>query len=223
MDYRISPSLMCMDIWNLKEQIGFLNKKAFMYHVDIFDGVYVKNICLSPGFIKMLSSKTDVPIDAHLCITRPSDFIEEVAAAGAAYISIHADVILKDAFRYIELVKRSGCKLGVVLNPSIPLSFISPYIRHIDKLTIMTIEPGFAGQNLIPETLEKIKQAKMMKQESGYPYLLEVDGQCNQKNFKTFADAGIEVFIVGTSGLFGLNENIENAWEIMQDYMLAAK
>lgn len=210
-----NPSLMCMDLLEIKSQTAILNKRCDMYHVDIMDGHFVKNITLSPDFVKAFSKIALKPIDCHLMVTDPDDYIEPLAKAGAVYICPHAETINSQAFRIINKIKSYGCKVGIVLNPATPISYIKHYIHLIDKLTIMSVDPGFAGQPFIREMLDKIKEAKKLKEENGYKYLIEVDGSCNEKTFKDLSEAGTEVFIVGSSGLFNLDENLENAWDKM--------
>lgn len=212
---KFSPSLMCMDLLQIKEQIKVLNKRADFYHVDIMDGHFVKNITLSPDFVKAINPVCELPLDCHLMVTNPDDYIEALAEAGAGYICPHAETINADAFRIIRKIKEYGCKVGIVLNPATPLSYIQHYIHLLDKITIMSVDPGFAGQPFIREMLKKIKEAKQLKEENGYHYLIEVDGSCNQNTFKELAEAGVEVFIVGSSGLFNLDDNLERAWEKM--------
>jgi D-allulose-6-phosphate 3-epimerase len=215
MNYKFSPSLMCMNLVELKNQINVLNKRADFYHVDIMDGHYVKNLTLSPYFIEQIRPITKLPIDAHLMVDEPSNFIDIIAKSGADYISPHAETINKDAFRTINRIRESGCKVGIVINPATPLQEIKHYIHHLDKITFMSVDPGFAGQPFIPEVLDKIREAKKLKEEYGYQYLIEVDGSCNTKTFKVLAEAGTEVFIVGSSGLFSLDTNLEKAWDFM--------
>ena len=214
-----SPSLMCMDLLNIKEQIEIINERADFYHVDIMDGHFVKNITLSPDFAKAISPVTKLPLDCHLMVTDPDDYIDSLAAAGAAYICPHAETINSDAFRIINRIKNAGCKVGVVLNPATPLSYIKHYIHLLDKITIMTVDPGFAGQPFIREMLDKIREAKALKEENGYKYLIEVDGSCNERTFKDLYEAGTEVFIVGSSGLFNLDKDLKVAWDKMIENM----
>ncbi|NLZ34747.1 MAG: ribulose-phosphate 3-epimerase [Clostridiales bacterium] len=222
MKVMFSPSLMCMDLLNIKEQIEILNERADFYHVDIMDGHFVKNITLSPDFVKAVSPVCKAPLDCHLMVTDPDNYIESLAAAGAAYICPHAETINSDAFRVINKIKSVGCKVGVVLNPATPLSYIQHYIHLLDKITIMTVDPGFAGQPFIREMLDKIKEAKTLKEEKGYNYLIEVDGSCNEKTFKELYEAGAEVFIVGSSGLFNLDKDLRVAWDKMISNMQKA-
>lgn len=160
MKHLFSPSLMCMDLTKFNEQITILNSRADMYHVDIMDGHFVKNITLSPFFISQLRTVTALPIDAHLMVEKPEDFIDMTAEAGADYISVHAETINRAAFRLIHKIKDHGAKVGIVLNPATPLEWISPYVHLIDKLTIMTVDPGFAGQPFIAEMTKKSGRPK---------------------------------------------------------------
>ena len=212
---KFSPSLMCMDLTTFKEQVDILNERADFYHVDIMDGHFVKNITLSPFFVEQLNKITKLPIDVHLMVEFPGDYIDELAKSGATYICPHAETINKDAFRIINKIKSLGCKAGVVLNPSTPVEWIKYYIHLVDKITIMTVDPGFAGQPFIPEMLEKIKELKKIKEENNYSYLIEIDGSCNERTFKRLTSAGAEVLIVGSSGLFNLEEDLVVAWDKM--------
>ncbi|RRD39203.1 ribulose-phosphate 3-epimerase [Leptotrichia sp. OH3620_COT-345] len=212
---RFSPSLMCMDLTRFKEQVDILNERADFYHVDIMDGHFVKNITLSPFFVEQLNKISKLPIDVHLMTEFPGDYIDVLGKVGAAYISPHAETINKDAFRIINKIKNVGCKVGVVLNPATPVEWIKYYIHLVDKITVMTVDPGFAGQPFIPEMLEKIKELKTLKEENGYSYIIEIDGSCNEKTFRKLVKAGGEVFIVGSSGLFNLDNSLTDAWDKM--------
>lgn len=210
-----APSLMCMNLMELRRQIEILNTRADYFHVDIMDGHYVKNITLSPMFIEQIRSCAKLPIDAHLMVEYPNDFIDMMAKAGADYITVHAETINKDAFRTIASIRDKGCKVGLILNPATPLSYAGHYLELIDKLTILTIDAGFAGQKFIPGMLAKISEAAALRKEKGYSYQIEVDGSCNERTFEMLAKAGNEVYIVGTSGLFGLDPDLEKAWDKM--------
>ena len=212
-----SPSLMCMDLLNMKEQVEILNERADFYHVDIMDGHFVKNITLSPFFVSTLKRVSKLPIDVHLMTEYPDDYIEELAKAGADYICPHAETINKDAFRIINKINSFGCKAGIVLNPATPIEWITYYIHLLDKITIMTVDPGFAGQPFIPEMLGKIKELKELKEKNGYKYLIEVDGSCNERTFDILTEAGAEVLIVGSSGLFNLDSDLPKAWDKMME------
>ncbi|MGP2449533.1 D-allulose 6-phosphate 3-epimerase [Pantoea stewartii subsp. indologenes] len=223
MRIQISPSLMCMNLMEIKQQLAVLNTRADFLHVDIMDGHYVKNITLSPFFIEQIRPHTPVAIDVHLMVEQPTDFIEAVAKAGADYICTHAETINRDAFRVINLIRSLGKKPGVVLNPATPVSFIHHYIHLLEKITVMTVDPGYAGQPFIPEMVQKIQQLKALKQAQGYDFLIEIDGSCNQRTYRTLLEAGADVLIVGTSGLFNVHDDLSTAWDMMRSSIDAAQ
>ncbi|OJG79474.1 ribulose-phosphate 3-epimerase [Enterococcus pallens] len=214
-----SPSLMTMDLDKFKEQITFLNDKVDSYHIDIMDGHYVPNITLSPWFIEELRKITDLPMSAHLMVTNPSMWVQQLVDMKCEWICMHAEVLDGLAFRLIDQIHDAGLKAGIVLNPETPIEVIFPYIDLLDKITIMTIDPGFAGQRFIESTLDKIVALRELREEKGYSYVIEMDGSSNRKSFKRIDAAGPDIYIVGRSGLFGLDEDISKAWEIMsKDY-----
>lgn len=223
MEYKISPSLMCMNLFDIKEQLSVLNRRADMLHIDIMDGHYVKNITLSPFFIEQIRPHTPLVLDVHMMVENPTDFIEAIAKAGADFICPHAETINRDAFRVINLIRSFGKKVGIVLNPATPVEFIQHYIHLLDKITVMTVDPGYAGQPFIPEMLNKVSQLRDLKLKHGYKYLIEIDGSCNERTYQDLMGAGAEVLIVGTSGLFNLDKDLDKAWDKMLDQMRVAR
>lgn len=214
---KFSPSLMCMDLTRFREQITAMNARADFYHVDIMDGSYVKNITLSPFFIENLKKITDVPIDVHLMVNHPEDIIPMCIEAGADIISFHPETANNKIFRLLNQIKDAGRRCGVVLNPATPADAIKEYAHLLDKVTVMSVGPGYAGQKFIPESLTKIKELIAMRENKGYHYLTEIDGSCNEKTFNVISRSGVDVFIVGTSGLFSLADNVSDAWDKMVD------
>lgn len=132
---------------------------------------------------------------------------------------MHAEVLDGLAFRLIDQIHNANLKTGIVLNPETPIESIFPYIELLDKITIMTVDPGFAGQRFIEGTLDKIVALRNLREEKGYRYVIEMDGSSNRNSFKRIDAAGPDIYIVGRSGLFGLDEDIEKAWRMMsRDY-----
>ncbi len=216
---QFSPSLMTMDLYKFNEQISFLNDKVDSYHVDIMDGHYVPNLTLSPWFIEELRNVTDLPISAHLMVTDPAFWVQELIDIKTEYICIHAEVLDGLAFRLIDQIHDAGLKAGVVLNPETSIEAIYSYIHLVDKVTIMTVDPGFAGQRFIDETLNKIVDLRELREEYNYNYLIEMDGSSNRKTFKKIHEANPDIYIVGRSGLFGLKADIEKSWnEMVTDF-----
>ena len=215
MRYYISPSLMCMDIMKLTEQLHFLNTKADRLHVDVMDGHYVKNLALSASFVAQIRPYTSLPIDVHLMVEEPVSFIPELIKAGADAISLHPETICREAFRIINMIHQAGKQAGIVLNPATPVETLQPYIHLLDKVTIMTVDPGYAGQPFIPEMIEKIIQLHQLKQNRGLSFMIEADGSCNRNTYRELLGAGAQILIMGSSGLFRPDVPLEQAWENM--------
>lgn len=209
-----SASLMCMDFLDVRNQLEVLNKSVDFYHIDIIDGHYSKNLSLSPDLMNAFRKVVNKPMDVHLATTNPEDWIEVCANAGATYISPQAETINHHAFRVLNMIKSVGCKAGIVLNPATPLSYIESYLGRVELLTIMTVDPGFPGQPFINEMIDKIKEATKIREEKGYKYKIQVDGAVNKNTFKKLKDAGADIYVLGSSGLFNLDVNIELACEI---------
>ncbi|MEL0551948.1 MULTISPECIES: D-allulose 6-phosphate 3-epimerase [Enterobacteriaceae] len=220
---KIAPSLMCMDLLKFKEQIEFIDQHADYFHIDIMDGHFVPNLTLSPFFVSQVKKLASKPLDCHLMVTRPQDYISQLAQAGADFITLHPETINGQAFRLIEEIHRHGMKVGLILNPETPVEAMKYYIHKADKITVMTVDPGFAGQPFIPEMLEKIAELKAWRERDGLSYEIEIDGSCNKATYKKLMAAGADVFIVGTSGLFNHADQIDDAWQIMEQQILAAK
>ncbi len=216
MSIKISPSLMCMDMLNVSSQIAILNPKVDYLHIDIIDWHYVKNLCLSPSFMDQLKKITDVPMDAHLMVEGVDvDLADYCIETGAGMVTLPADQIGKNAFRLINSIKDQGKLVGIYVNPALPLDTIGMYIHLADKITIMTVDPGYAGQKFVSESLGKIEYARELKEKHGYKYEIEIDGSCNVKTYADLYQAGAEVFVVGSSGLFSLDSDLNVAWERM--------
>lgn len=212
-----APSLMCLDYLELKNQLLALNSRVDRFHVDFMDGHYCKNVTLSPDLVRAMRRVTTRPMDVHFMATDPTDWIPMFAEIGCEYLSPHAEVINVQAYRVFDLIRSLGSKPGIVLNPATPLDFIKHYLNRIDMLTIMTVDVGFAGQKFIPEMLDKIREAKRLKEENGYTYIIQVDGSCNEKTYKQLYEAGAESLIVGSSGLFNLDPDVNKAYDKMVD------
>lgn len=193
-----------------------------MYHVDIMDGHYCKNITLSPDLVKSFKKVSKLPLDVHLMTTNPEDWIDPVAEAGADIISLHAETINGQAFRLYNRIEELGLKAGLVLNPATPLSEAAHYLNRIDLLTIMTVDVGFAGQPFIEEMLDKIREAKRIREEKGYHYQIQIDGSCKASTFKKLTEAGADILILGSSGLFGLDKDLKTACAKMTESYKAA-
>lgn len=215
----ISPSLMCMNLDRFREEILFLDKHADSYHIDIMDGHFVPNITLSPWFIGEVRKLSSLPMSAHLMVDDQSFWVQQMIDIKCEWICMHAERINGLAFRLIDQIHDSNLKVGVVLNPETSVSSILPYIDLLDKVTIMTVDPGFAGQRFLKQALEKIVELRDLRHKNSFHYLIEMDGSSSKKTFKEIDKAGPDIYIVGKSGLFSLTDNIEQSWHMMlSDY-----
>lgn len=208
---QIAPSLMCMDVSQVAHDVESMDRSFDLYHVDIMDGHFCPNMALTPQFANSLRKITNLPIDVHLMVEDPAMFVEMLELGPQDSISFQAETIERNAFRLSQRVHDKGNNFGVVLSPSTPLSAIEGYKERIDILTIMTVDTGFAGQRFIPEMLAKIEAAKKMRDEAGLGFQIQLDGQCNEYTFRTLCDTGADILIVGSSGLFSLAEDIDDA------------
>ncbi|NQE00295.1 D-allulose 6-phosphate 3-epimerase, partial [Staphylococcus xylosus] len=194
---KFSPSLMTMDLDKFKDQITFLNKHVDSYHIDIMDGHFVPNITLSPWFIEQVKKISSVPISTHLMVTNPTQWLDQLIKIGSDYICVHAEVMNGIAYRLINQVHNAGLKFGVVLNPETKIDAITPYIDLVDKITIMTVDPGFAGEKFIDNTLEKIRELRVLRDINNFRYLIEMDGSSNKNTFEKIQKAGPDIYILG--------------------------
>jgi len=212
-----------MDLLKFKEQIEFIDRHADYFHIDIMDGHFVPNLTLSPFFVSQVRRLASKPLDCHLMVTRPQDYIASLAAAGADFITLHPETINGQAFRLFDEIRRHGMKVGLILNPETAVDTMKYYIHKADKITVMTVDPGFAGQPFIPEMLEKIAELKEWRTREGLSYEIEIDGSCNQGTYQRLIEAGADVLIVGSSGLFSHSPDVAEAWNIMAQQIVQAK
>ena len=199
---KVVPSVMCFDMLNLKTQIKQLDDAGVdMYHVDIMDGHYVPNHALNSDIVRTLKKVTDVPIDVHLMVTNPTDYIESYADAGADYIIMHVET-LKHPIRALKKVQALGIKAGLAVSPATCIDGFKYMIDFIDIVCVMTIDPGFAGQTLIRSSYGKIQELRRIFDEAGKDIEIMVDGQVKESTAQKLVDAGASVLVVGNSGLF---------------------
>lgn len=200
--YQILPSLLAADVMALREEVDLVMKSgADMIHVDVMDNHYVPNLTFGPLICRSLHNHfPDLPIDVHVMATPVDSLIQEFAEAGATRISIHPDATIH-LDRSLQLIKHSGCKAGLVLNPATSIDCIKWCLHRLDFVLVMTVNPGFGGQTLIPDVIQKIK---LLHQQ--YPNLtLCVDGGVNVDNIHQLANAGATQFVAG-SAIFGSND-----------------
>ena len=201
----IAPSILSADFARLGDEIKAVEAAgADWIHVDVMDGHFVPNITIGPLVVEAVRSVTALPIDVHLMIENPDNYIPAFAKAGAAWISvqIEASVHLN---RSVQLIRECGAKPGVVLNPSTPIQTLEWIIEDVDYVLVMSVNPGFGGQAFITNSLDKIKALRQMIRSKKLKTPIEVDGGVNEKTIGDIAAAGADIFVAG-SAIFGSND-----------------
>jgi ribulose-phosphate 3-epimerase len=214
----IAPSILSADFARLGDEIKAVEAAgADWIHADVMDGHFVPNITFGPLIVEAVRRITTLPIDVHLMIENPDDYIPAFATAGADYISVQIETCVH-LNRSIQLIRECGAKPGVVLNPSTALQSVDWVLEYVDYVLIMSVNPGFGGQAFIPNSLDKIKQLRHMIQSRNLSTLIEIDGGVNEKTISAIANAGVDIFVSG-SAIFGspnYTETISNFREKMK-------
>ncbi len=196
---KIAPSILSADFSRLGEEIKDVERGGADYiHVDVMDGHFVPNITIGPLIVEAVRPITKLPLDVHLMIENPDQYIEAFAKAGADYITVHAEAS-RHLHRTIHLIKSYGVKAGVVLNPATPAEALKHIIQDIDMVLLMTVNPGFGGQKFISSVLPKIRQVKEMAADQGLDLEIEVDGGVNEETAKLCIEAGANVLVAGSA------------------------
>ena len=194
---------MCADFMNLKECVRDFEDNGIEYiHVDIMDGHFVSNYTLGTDFCKILKRETHIPIDLHLMVEEPEKKLDWFEFGEGDYVSVHYEST-KHLQRALSQIKSRGAKAMVALNPATPIEVLEWVLPDIDAVLLMTVNPGFAGQKLVPQCLEKITALRRYLDERGYTQVeIEVDGNVSLENARKMSDAGADIFVAGTSSLF---------------------
>lgn len=174
-------------------------------HLDVMDGMFVPNITFGPKFISDIRPFTDLYFDAHLMVQEPSRFIESFAKAGCDNITVHVEAC-RDVRATLDLIKSYGVACGLSIKPETPISVLEPFLDEVDMVLVMSVNPGFGGQGLIPETLDKVQELVSLRGERDF--LIEIDGGVNARTISDVFDSGVDVAVTG-SAFFGANDKAE--------------
>ena len=196
---KIAPSILSADFTRLGEEIkDVVDAGADYIHIDVMDGHFVPNISIGPMIVKAVRRITSLPLDVHLMISEPDDFIDEFAKAGASIITVHAET-LNHLHRTVQHIRDEGVRPGISLNPATPLEVLEYILEGLDMVLLMTVNPGFEGQEFIPEVIPKIERLREKIDKKGLDIEIEVDGGINPETISRVSSAGANVFVAGSA------------------------
>jgi ribulose-phosphate 3-epimerase len=201
----IAPSVLSADFGRLHDEVVAVTAAgADWIHVDVMDGHFVPPITIGPVVVRAIRAATSLPLDVHLMVTEPEPLLREFRDAGAASITIHVEAC-RDVAGTLRAVRATGAKVGLSLNPPTPLEHVKPFLPLIDVLLVMSVNPGWGGQPIVPGSIERVADARRMRAESGEKFLLEVDGGIKASNAPQAVAAGAEVLVAG-SAVYGTKD-----------------
>lgn len=197
--YLLSPSILSADFTQLGDQMKQAEDAgADWFHIDVMDGHFVPNLSMGPALVNACKRATDLPLDVHLMIEEPERHLEKFAAAGATNLTVHIETC-PDMDKTQSLIHDLGCKAGITLNPGTSAETIRPYLKNVDLVLVMTVNPGFSGQSFLTEVLPKIGQIRKMLDEINPEVQIEVDGGINPDTIRQTYDQGARVFVAASA------------------------
>jgi len=227
-DFKIAPSILSADFARLGEEVDNVIKSgADIVHFDVMDNHYVPNLTIGPLVCDALRKHgVTAEIDVHLMVKPVDRIIPDFAEAGASYITFHPEAS-EHIDRTLQMIRELGCKSGLVFNPATPLDCLKHVMDKVDVILLMSVNPGFGGQSFIPETLNKLREARKMIDESGFDIRLEIDGGVKVDNIREIAEAGADMFVAGSAIFGAVGEGDANDYDTvvgaMRDELAKAK
>ena len=216
---QIAPSLMCSDLRHLEDEIALFERRGLDYlHLDIMDGHFVPNITMGPPIVQAVAAMTSLTLDMHLMVSRPDGIVPPLAVPGSPIMAVHVEGNLH-LDRTLRLVRSSGGRPGVAINPATPVSMIEPVLGEVDLVLVMTVNPGFSGQELVPYTVDKIAEVRRLLEARGRSILIEVDGNTSFDNIRRMVDAGANMIVAGTSCLYRQGMDLEEALDELEGFL----
>jgi ribulose-phosphate 3-epimerase len=196
---KVAPSILSADFGILAREVGKVDRAgADLIHIDVMDGHFVPNITIGPLVVAAVRKATKLPLDVHLMIENPQDYIKPFARAGADYLTVHVETCPSPG-KVIRQIRREGVRPGIVLNPSTPLRKAEKFLPYVDMVLLMTVNPGFAGQKFIASVLPKIARLRKIVDEKRLDLEIEVDGGINLKTARAAIEAGVDILVAGSA------------------------
>ena len=218
---QLAPSILAADFAHLADAVERATEGgASVIHVDVMDGHFVPNLTIGPPVVKSLRRATRLPLDCHLMIDNPDQYIVDFAEAGADWISVHQEVC-PHLNRTLTHIKEHGCRAGVVINPATPVETLSEVLDMVDYVLVMSVNPGFGGQKFIPGTLHKMRKLAEIRAARGYAFRIEVDGGVGMDTVGDVVRAGAEILVAGNA-VFGKGDVAANATALLEAARSAA-
>ncbi len=214
---KISPSILSADFVRLAEEIKATEEAgAHMLHIDVMDGHFVPNITIGPAVVASIRKITGLPLDVHLMIEEPDKFLKDFVNAGADILTVHFEASVH-LHRTVQWIKESGVKAGVSINPATSIWNLENILHDVDMVLLMSVNPGFGGQEFIPYTIDKLRLLKKMMTETGVSPLIEVDGGVKIDNAREIVDAGADILVMGSAFFNSQNyrQTMEKLGEIL--------
>jgi ribulose-phosphate 3-epimerase len=216
---KISASIMCANWMFMEKDIRILEKEGIQYiHYDIMDGFFAPDYCLGTNIINVIRKNTSIPSDYHLMVEEPSRILSNFEPEPGAILSIHYEAC-RNLHRDLIRIKKMGFKAGVILNPATPLNAIEYVIEEVDAIGVMTVNPGYAGQKLVPQTIKKIEMLSEWRYKDNLKFEISVDGNVNAENIPRMVAAGCDILIGGSSGLFVNGNPLQESIIRMRSYI----
>jgi ribulose-phosphate 3-epimerase len=216
------PSILSADFARLGDEVHAAERGGgTAIHVDVMDGHFVPNLTLGPPVVKSLRRVTDLPLDCHMMIEKPDEFVEPFADAGANWMSVHYEAC-RHLHRSLELIAHHGLKPGVVINPATPVDLLIPILGMVHHVLVMSVNPGFGGQSFIPYSLNKLRRLRELRQELGLSYRIEVDGGVTHDTVARVVEAGAELLVAG-SAVFADGQPEQDARALLKAAQAAEK